>query len=295
MHNAYSSLFLNAKLHFFPESQLIFPKKSCNFAKIIKLHVNFVPTNKQLIGSGTGFSSNQPLSNLYRYSLTQQIYTAEELGEAGFINSIDFKSVSNADYTRNIDIYLVSTNKTTFRDSVDWISATAADIVFSGEVTFAAGSWTEIVLDNPFNYDALSNVAIIVDDNTGTDFSTRNFLTYETESYSSIYIHNDGTNYDSANPGSYSGSTTTYKNVIRILKTASNSPYLRPSNFVASEIGSANVKLSWTDDCTPAAQEWVIAYKAASDEAMVRRQMSRSPAAHSIRTAIGIPSACRST
>ena len=66
--------------------------------------VTFEPTDKQVIGSGTGSYSYLPFYNLYNYSLTQQIYTEEELGEAGLIHSIDFMNVGNAACTRDIDI-----------------------------------------------------------------------------------------------------------------------------------------------------------------------------------------------
>ncbi|MBQ3804719.1 MAG: DUF2436 domain-containing protein [Prevotella sp.] len=228
--------------------------------------VTFEPTKKLTIGSGTGSDSCLPFYNLYNYSLTQQIYTEEELGEAGLIHSIDFKNVSNAACTRNIDIYMVNTDKTIFENDSAWISATAADLVFSGEVTFAAGSWTGIELDNPFDYDGLSNVAIIVDDNTGSWYSSIKFLAQETGDYSSLYARDDNTNYNPASPGSYNGYRSEYKNVIRILKTATNSPYLRPTNLVASEVGSVSVKLSWTENCTPVAQKWIVAYKATNDD-----------------------------
>ena len=125
----------------------------------------------------------------------------EDLGEAGLINSIDFKNASDADCTRNIDIYMVNTDKTIFENDSVWISATADDLVFSGEVTFAAGSWTGIELDNPFDYDGQSNVAIIVDDNTGSYVSSINFLAQKTENNSSLYIYDDNTNYNPASPG----------------------------------------------------------------------------------------------
>ena len=227
--------------------------------------VTFEPTDKQVIGSGTGSYSYLPFHNLYNYSLTQQIYTANELGEAGLIHSIDFKNVGSNDCSRKIDIYMVNTDKDEFDSESDWISTTADDLVFSGNVTFTAGSWTEIKFDEPFDYDSLSNVAIIVDDNTGSWESSMGFLADETEKVSSLYVYSDSTNYDPASPGS-SGSTTLCRNVIRIAKTATNSPYHRPSNFVASETGSVSVKLSWTENCTPAAQEWVVAYKATDDE-----------------------------
>ena len=153
--------------------------------------VTFEPTEKRAIGIGAKDNSIYlPLYDNFKYSLTQQIYTAEEFGEKGLIESIDFKSVSGDDCTRNIDIYMVSTDKTEFDGYDDRISVSADDLVFSGEVDFVTGSWTEIVLDKPFLHDGESNVALIVDDNTGGYINNYNsFLVYKTEDVlSSIYL-----------------------------------------------------------------------------------------------------------
>lgn len=239
--------------------------------------VTFEPTDKQVIGSGTGNSSFLPLYYYYYNSFAQQIYTANELGKAGLIHSIDFKNVGNAACTRDIDIYMVNTDKDEFDSESDWISTTADDLVFSGNVTFTAGSWTEIELDKSFNYDGQSNVAIIVDDNTGSYVSSGvSFLTFGTEDYSSLYVYEDYTDFNPASPGSYEGTLANYKNVIRVLKNTS--PYYRcPGDLVASEIGNKSVKLSWTEVSTPAAQEWVVAYKAKDDAEYTEVTTSANP------------------
>ncbi|MBO4641267.1 MAG: BspA family leucine-rich repeat surface protein [Bacteroidaceae bacterium] len=184
--------------------------------------VSFYPTDKLIIGSGTSTYSYLPTNIYENYSLTQQIYTTAELGEAGLIESIGFYNTSSAT-TRNLDIYMVSTDKTQFAGSSDGIPVTDDDLVFSGEVTFAENKWTTITLTQPFDYDGTKNVAIIVDDNTGTWRSSCYFRVFSTEACQAIYRYSDGTNYDPKNLSEdFSFSTTTQKNQIRILKSNKN-------------------------------------------------------------------------
>lgn len=220
--------------------------------------VTFEPTDKILIGSGTGTISGLPFNNYYKQSLTQQIYTVEELGDAGVIESIDFYKNNTTAANRNLDIYMVGTDKNTFNSNTDWIAVTAADLVFSGSVSFNNNAWTSITLDNGFIYDGTQNVAIIVDDNTGSFSGSSNqpILAFEATSQA-ISVSNDNTNYDPTNPSSYSGSVKNMKNQIRILKGAM-SDCMRPTNFAVGEIGSDFVTLSWTEN--GASESWVICY-----------------------------------
>ena len=125
------------------------------------------------IGSGTQTDANLPTHSYYKYSLTQQIYTATEIeaagGGAGTINSIAFYN-GGSTKTRNFSIYLVNTDKESFSGATDWISVTANDLVYSGEVEMTAGTWKTIPFGNPFSYDG-GNLAVVVDDNTGNDVS----------------------------------------------------------------------------------------------------------------------------
>ena len=175
--------------------------------------VTFETTDKILIGSGTGTNSNIPTNCYYNYSLTQQIYTAEEIGAAGVILGLDFQCKAAA--TRDLDIYMVSTDKASFSGSTDWITVTSEDLVYSGEVTFTANAWTPIAFDNAFAYDGSSNVALIVDDNTGGYQSSYQFLAFDAEAQA-IYVRSDGTNYNPMSPSTYSGTVLNQKNQIRL-------------------------------------------------------------------------------
>lgn len=199
------------------------------------------------IGSGTSTDSNLPTHSYYKYSLTQQIYTAAEIedagGGAGIINSIAFYN-GGSTKTRNFSIYLVNTDKESFSSATDWITVTTNDLVFSGEVEMTAGAWKTIVFDNAFSYDG-GNLAVVVDDNTGNDVSGMSCLIYTASSTQSIYYRNDYTNPDPTNP-TISGTPTTNKNqIILDIETAAVT-CAKPKYFTATGITAHSATLTWT-------------------------------------------------
>ena len=173
------------------------------------------PCEKVEVGdlSATTTHANLPSHSYYNYSLTQQIYTPCEIGISGTLSSISFYNGGSAK-TRTLDIYLVNTTKTTFANTSDWITVTASDRVFSGSVTMAAGDWTTINFNTPFAYNGTSNLAVIVDDNTGGYNSGMACRVYPADGNQTLYICSDGTNYNPSSP-SYTGTLTTVKNQLK--------------------------------------------------------------------------------
>lgn len=205
--------------------------------------VTFEPTSKTVIGRGTATSSDLPTNTYYKYSLTEQLYTKEELGEAGNILSIDFYSTAT-ECTRNLDIYMVSTDKT---DLNNYISVNTVDLVFSGEVTFLQDAWTTITLDTPFEYDGQSNLVIVVDDNTGSYQSRPSFRVFSTQDYQALYARSDNTNYEPTGSSSYSpyDSHSKEKNQIRVAKGALPA-VLKPTRLSVIDIAPTTASLGWT-------------------------------------------------
>ena len=78
------------------------------------------------IGSGATTSNYLPSYSLYNNALSQQIYTAEEIGTAGSITSIAFFN-AGTEKTRTYDVYMVNTTKTVFSDNFDWVPVSAND------------------------------------------------------------------------------------------------------------------------------------------------------------------------
>lgn len=175
--------------------------------------------NREIITIGDGgTTTNQylPSYSYYQYSLTQQIYTADEMGGGGSISSLAFYN-GGSTKTRSYTIYLVNTDKSSFVNNYDWIPVSNSDQVFSGSVTMTANTWTTIELDTPFAYDGSGNLALIVDDNTGSYSSGMSCRVF-TPTYNncSLRIYSTGTNYDPLNPSSYYGTILSVKNQIQL-------------------------------------------------------------------------------
>ena len=185
----------------------------------------------QAIEIGTDYSTHNylPTYNYYNYSMTEQIYTAAEIGMAGTITCIAFYN-EGAEKTRTLDFYLKATDKTSFSSKTDWITVSASDKVFSGEVTLVANVWTFVNFTTPFEYDGTSNLVLVVDDNSGEYTSSPHLAcsVFNTSSTQAIYIYSDGTNYNPASPTtsqSNNYATLSVKNHIMMGIEASNVNY----------------------------------------------------------------------
>ena len=171
---------------------------------------------EQVIGTGTATNNYLPCYNYYNYSLTEQIYTPAEVGGSGIINSIAFYN-NGSQKTRNIDVYLLETDKASFSGATDWVAVTEAQKVYTGSTTFAVGEWTVLTLSTPFNYSGSGNLLVVVDDNTGSYASSPHaaFLVSDATAQA-LRIYSDGTNYDPINNPSYSGTVMNVKNNIQL-------------------------------------------------------------------------------
>jgi len=214
--------------------------KTANFTTL-----DVCPDGMVCIGEGTATNSYLPTYNFYNYSLTQQIYTVDEIGDPAAILGVDIYSVGTV--TRNLEIYMVATEKDTFADGNDWIAATTNDLVFSGEVTFAANSWNTMEFDNPFVYNGQSNVALIVRDMTGSYVSGINFFVFDATGQA-LRAYRDGSEYDIAAPG-VTGTVLNVKNRVRF---AMGEPPAcpKPTGVTVNYTGGTTAEVSWTSDAT---------------------------------------------
>ena len=204
--------------------------------------IDIQPTEKHIIGSGLSTFNNLPTNTLYKHSLTQQIYTVAELGSAATIRSIDF--YQSLTPTRSLNIYLVHTSKNSFSSRTDWETVTTDDLVYSGEVTFAANAWTTIQLESPFVYNGYENVLLVIDDNTGSIEGTSSFRVFGTETNQALYIRSDNTDYDPTSTLNSSGTLSSVKNQIRLLKDAAPS-VIKPSGLTVDYTGGQTATVRW--------------------------------------------------
>ena len=207
------------------------------------------PDGMVCIGTGDATSSNLPAYNYFNYSYTQQIYTADEIGMSGQISSIEFKN-TGAEKTMTCDVYLMATNKTAFESTSDWVAMNEADLVFSGEVTFAVGEWTTIELDNPFEYDGTTNLLVSVANVTGTCTYSPHIacLTFPATDQALYAFRDNPGAYDITAPG-VNGTLPAFKNRIRM---AIGEPPAcpKPHKLTVNYTGGTTAVVSWTSDAT---------------------------------------------
>ena len=187
------------------------------------------------IGSGTSTNSYLPTYNLYNYSLSEQIYTGEEIGEAGYINSISFYPVGNI--TRNLKIYMANTDKETFTSGSDWVAMEADNLVFEGNVDMVANTWVTVQLNEPFEFDG-SNLLLAVTDHTGTWTSSISYYVFDATAQA-INVYQDSAPYSATAP-SGSGTVRNFKNQIILNKESKGTEANR--TFIGYNVYYGDVK-----------------------------------------------------
>ncbi|MBO4575316.1 MAG: hypothetical protein J5708_08355, partial [Bacteroidales bacterium] len=85
------------------------------------------------IGDPTATTTNSylPTYSLYEKSFTQQIYTADEIGMAGTINTLTMWLKNSSSYARNLNVYMKEIDETEFASNSAWVSMSNADLVGS--------------------------------------------------------------------------------------------------------------------------------------------------------------------
>ena len=201
-----------------------------------------------MIGDG-GAATDQylPSYSYYKYTLSQQIYTTEELGSAGLINSIAFYN-GGATKTRTYDIYMVSTTKSEFTGATDWVSVTSDNLVFSGSVEMTANDWTTIEFSTPFLYDGVSNVVLVADDNSGAYTSEPHMLCRVFDASSqTLRIYSDGTNYNPFAPSGYIGTVMDVKNQLMVTKSPLDGCVnAAPAGVEVDDVTHSSATVTWT-------------------------------------------------
>ena len=231
----------------------------------VNLKAQSVNTNTEIIiGEGTSSIGNIPTNTYYKYSYTQQIYTASEMGGASMIDKIYFQyTYSNSD-TRNVDIYLGNTTKEVFASQTDYVPVSEMSLVYSGSVTFNNSSeWFEIVLDSPFVYDGISNIVVAFDDNTGSyQYSGDKFKYHSASDNKSLYVCSDQTNFDPLNPGS--GTQSQNRNNIKFSNICVTADCCFPPAFAVAEVQAR--QMTFTFEADDPETSLVFEYKRKTDD-----------------------------
>lgn len=84
------------------------------------------------IGEGTTTDYYTPIGTYYNYSITEQLYTADEIGMAGTITSISFSYAGSTAKDFPLTVYMMNTDAA---DLSTGISFADAELVFDGTLS----------------------------------------------------------------------------------------------------------------------------------------------------------------
>lgn len=127
-------------------------------------------------GSSSGSEYMTPVNANYRYSITQTIVDAAELGGLQQITSLSYYYTGFSPiYSKtNCTIYFQPTTLSTFASASSAVALNSSAVaVYTGAMICFPG-WNTFELDTPYAYDGTSNLLIVVDDNSNA-FSGANY------------------------------------------------------------------------------------------------------------------------
>ena len=241
-----------------------------NNGDLIYMHVTTATALEPVqIGNGSSGTSTIPFyfaNDAYPYSLSQQIYTAEDIGTAGTIKAISFfhrtddKSLS----MNGIQIYMKHTDKASFTGS-ELDPKDGFTKVFEGNIAVSGKKWLTILLDTPFEYDGNSNLMICCYDPVETPQPHGNTFSYH---YAGNMMRSaaSGTLIDWNHLPQVSGSTT-MRNDIRI--NIVPNPYRNPASLAVTALSENAATVSWQapSGSHPTIQRYEWQYRKSGDAA----------------------------
>ena len=148
------------------------------------------------IGEGTSTSGYFPFYCFYNYSLSQQLFTAAELEEAGVtrasMTSLSwYCTATNGNLQSNITIWMANVEETALTTTT--IMTNGMDKVYEGNMTPAVG-WNEFVFNTgSFAWDGHSNILVSVQRNNGAWASGINWQVGAQNFTCSAYKYTDST------------------------------------------------------------------------------------------------------
>jgi len=116
-----------------------------------------------ILGTGVAISAFSPFSRHYEYNVYEVIYPAGEILIAGTINRFAFERVDGSDVNPidSVRIYMQHTTQTDLVSGL--LDTTGYTLVYEGTFPNDAGAgWREVTLTNPFAYDGLNNLQVLV-------------------------------------------------------------------------------------------------------------------------------------
>lgn len=206
----------------------------------------------ETIGTQNSTEYTLPVNTYYNYSLTQQIWTAAEIGGAKNISSIQFyyTHTQSSSSKTNCSIYVGHTTRNAFSSSSntarnEMVSVNSLTKVYEGDMNCTQG-WNTFNFSQPFAYNGTDNLIIVIDDNSGSYNSNQHrFAVQNTTNRMSCYMYSDDSDPDATNPASSSATCTSVQKRA-IIQIVGCDPNATVDTFTVTAI-SANPSMGTVD------------------------------------------------
>ena len=222
------------------------------------LYVDTTMSFSDTIGSATGFSNYLPCYTYHGYSLSQQIFTSNEIGHSGQIEHISIMMYYVAQQ-RNFEIYMGHVNVDT---AGSFLHPTDLTRVFDGgTVSMTANQWTTFNLTTPFKYNGNDNLLVVFRDITGSAALYNYSYIHNAPHGASMYISHPNTPIPL---GSGVGTALSIRNNIILSGTPcdNNATCVAPI-CVVTDKSATSVSLMWAPGATDTS--WTVEHKAEND------------------------------
>ena len=212
----------------------------------IYMHVATTPGLEPVqIGDGTAGTNTIPFylgNGYYPYSLSQQIYTSEDIGTAGAIRALSFyhRMENQSLSIQGVQVYMKHTDKDSFTgaelDSMDGFVK-----VYDGAVSVSGSQWMTIHLDTPFEYDGNRNLVICCYDPVNGGPVGNTFTYHNADNKMRRIATQNPINLAETLVGT---SNTTMRNDIRL--NIIPNPYRNPVSLAVTSFTDKTANVSWS-------------------------------------------------
>ena len=241
--------------------------KKLLFSVLLLLAMAFgaVAQTEVTIGDGSGTEFYFPVNMFYNYSLTEQIYTAEEIGVAGTITSISYYyDFVNSFDLPDIKIYMMTTSKSSFSYYGDIVPLTDATLVYSGNFAASNAGWMTINLDNEFYYNGTDNLIVCIYDPV-FDYPGSNYKFYytTTSGYTAITYYSDTDVPNINDLSSFGGNKEVFRghsDIKLVIDVEENPACPKVRKLAVNNVTSSTANASWMPVGSESA--WVLKYGA---------------------------------
>ncbi|MBQ6190697.1 MAG: choice-of-anchor J domain-containing protein [Bacteroidaceae bacterium] len=214
----------------------------------------------EIAGSQVTLNSFIPTNTSYNYSLSEQIFTTDELGSANMLSSVSFYNAGK-EVNRELEIYLVPTNKDEFLTNSDYIEYDESNKVYGSNVCFYEDDWTTITFDWPYYYDGKSNLVLIVNDISGWQEPGIECLAFESGNYQTIYNYRNNSMFENPSDVSVGWASLMVKKKNQVIFNKEEE-YLGRPYFLYIDPEAYSATVEWQGD----GNSWNLQYKREGDD-----------------------------